>query len=153
MASRIVQYFADKLKTVKEYPITLTKAVYDENGKRLDNKLQEIDNSINDVNNSLVEGRTSNNISNDNVINIQDNYTFQNDGIVYIILRRDNNSGNSLVDVSINGVEIYRSQIVGAGSTNYPTEQFGFPWRVCKNDIINMHASGYIHSAKFYPYN
>ena len=53
MASRIVQYFADKLKTVKEYPITLTKAVYDENGNRLDNKLQEIDNSINDVNNSL----------------------------------------------------------------------------------------------------
>ena len=50
MASRIVQYFADKLKTVKEYPITLTKAVYDENGERLDNKLQEIDNSISDVN-------------------------------------------------------------------------------------------------------
>ena len=53
MASRIVQYFADKLKTVKEYPITLTKAVYDENGKRLDNKLQEIDNSISDVNSNL----------------------------------------------------------------------------------------------------
>ena len=50
MASRIVQYFADKLRTVKEYPITLTKAVYDENGERLDNKLQDIDNSISDVN-------------------------------------------------------------------------------------------------------
>ena len=53
MASRIVQYFADKLRTVKEYPITLTKAVYDENGKRLDNKLQEIDNSISDANSNL----------------------------------------------------------------------------------------------------
>lgn len=39
MASRIVQYFADKLKTIKEYPITLTKAVYDENGERLDDIL------------------------------------------------------------------------------------------------------------------
>lgn len=55
MASRIVQYFADKLKTVKEYPITLTKAVYDENGKRLDNKLQEIDNSISDANSNLTQ--------------------------------------------------------------------------------------------------
>ena len=53
MASRIVQYFADKLKSMKEYPITLTKAVYDENGKRLDNKLQEIDNSISDINSNL----------------------------------------------------------------------------------------------------
>lgn len=53
MASRIVQYFADKLRTVKEYPITLTKAVYDENGNRLDNKLQEIDNSISDASSGL----------------------------------------------------------------------------------------------------
>lgn len=42
MASRIVQYFADKLKTIKEYPITLTKAVYDENGNRLDNLLTDV---------------------------------------------------------------------------------------------------------------
>lgn len=43
MASRIVQYFADKLKTVKEYPITVTRAVYDENGNRLD---KVIDNTV-----------------------------------------------------------------------------------------------------------
>ena len=47
MASRIVQYFADKLRTVKEYPITLTKAVYDENGKRLDNTIDEINRNLN----------------------------------------------------------------------------------------------------------
>ena len=47
MASRIVQYFADKLKTVKEYPITLTKAVYDESGKRLDNTIDEINRNLN----------------------------------------------------------------------------------------------------------
>ena len=55
MASRIVQYFADKLKTVKDYPITLTKAVYDENGNRLDNKLSEIEGDITGLNNSLTD--------------------------------------------------------------------------------------------------
>ena len=55
MASRIVQYFADKLKSMKEYPITLTKAVYDENGNRLDDKLSEIDNNITGLNSSLSE--------------------------------------------------------------------------------------------------
>lgn len=55
MASRIVQYFADKLKSMKEYPITLTKAVYDENGNRLDNKLSEIDDNITGLNSSLSE--------------------------------------------------------------------------------------------------
>lgn len=51
MASRIVQYFADKLRTVKEYPITLTKAVYDENGKRLDNNIDEINRNLSELNN------------------------------------------------------------------------------------------------------
>ena len=53
MASRIVQYFADKLKTVKDYPITLTKAVYDENGNRLDNKLQEIEGNVSQLDTNL----------------------------------------------------------------------------------------------------
>lgn len=44
--SRIVQYFSDKLKTLKEYPVTLTKAVYDEDGNRLDNTLDGIKGKI-----------------------------------------------------------------------------------------------------------
>lgn len=44
--SRIVQYFSDKLKTLKEYPVTLTKAVYDEDGNRLDNTLEGINGKI-----------------------------------------------------------------------------------------------------------
>ena len=55
MASRIVQYFADKLRTVKDYPITLTKAVYDERGKRLDNKLKEINEAVDLLDTKLEE--------------------------------------------------------------------------------------------------
>ena len=41
MASRIVQYFKDKLHTIKEYPITVTRAVFDDNGKRLDDIIND----------------------------------------------------------------------------------------------------------------
>lgn len=48
--SKIVQYFTDKFKTTKEYPITLTKAIYDANGNRLDIMLDKIVNTPTKVN-------------------------------------------------------------------------------------------------------
>lgn len=65
MASRIVQYFADKLRTVKEYPITLTKAVYDENGKRLDDIITEFDSDLTNMIKTKTELITSDRIITD----------------------------------------------------------------------------------------
>ena len=47
MSSRVVQYFSDLLKMNKEYPITITKAIYNENGKRLDDEMLELYTSMN----------------------------------------------------------------------------------------------------------
>ena len=50
---KITQYFSDKERSIKEFPITLTKAVYDKNGDRLDDKLKNIDNRIEEIKKSV----------------------------------------------------------------------------------------------------
>lgn len=51
--NRIVTFFKDKTKTIKDFPKTLTKCVYDESGKRLDNV-------IDDINENLIELQSNN---------------------------------------------------------------------------------------------
>lgn len=47
--SNIIQLFADKLKTIKGYPITLEKLVFSDNGQSLDNTLGSIKSDINNL--------------------------------------------------------------------------------------------------------
>lgn len=44
--AKISQYFKDKAKTIKDYPKTLIKAVYGDDGKRLDNIISDITSDI-----------------------------------------------------------------------------------------------------------
>ena len=44
--AKISQYFKDKAKTIKDYPKTLIKAVYGDDGKRLDNIISDITSNI-----------------------------------------------------------------------------------------------------------
>ena len=44
--AKISQYFKDKAKTIKDYPKTLMKAVYGDDGKRLDNIIRDITSDI-----------------------------------------------------------------------------------------------------------
>ena len=44
--AKIAQYFKDKAKTIKDYPKTLMKAVYGDDGKRLDNIISDITSDI-----------------------------------------------------------------------------------------------------------
>ena len=44
--AKISQYFKDKAKTIKDYPKTLMKAVYGDDGKRLDNIISDITSDI-----------------------------------------------------------------------------------------------------------
>lgn len=44
--SDIVQQYSDKARTQEQYPITLEKCVYDDNGNRLDNTIQGINDSL-----------------------------------------------------------------------------------------------------------
>ena len=44
--AKIAQYFKDKAKTIKDYPKTLIKAVYGDDGKRLDNIISDITSDI-----------------------------------------------------------------------------------------------------------
>ena len=44
--AKIAQYFKDKAKTIKDYPKTLMKAVYGDDGKRLDNIISDIMSNI-----------------------------------------------------------------------------------------------------------
>ena len=44
--AKISQYFKDKAKTIKDYPKTLMKAVYRDDGKRLDNIISDITSDI-----------------------------------------------------------------------------------------------------------
>ena len=44
--AKISQYFKDKAKTIKDYPKTLMKAVYGDDGKRLDNIISDITSNI-----------------------------------------------------------------------------------------------------------
>ena len=45
--AKISQYFKDRAKTIKDYPKTLIKAVYGDDGKRLDNIISDITSDIN----------------------------------------------------------------------------------------------------------
>ena len=44
--AKISQYFKDRAKTIKDYPKTLIKAVYGDDGKRLDNIISDITSDI-----------------------------------------------------------------------------------------------------------
>ena len=44
--AKISQYFKDKAKTIKDYPKTLIKAVYGDDGRRLDNVISDITSDI-----------------------------------------------------------------------------------------------------------
>lgn len=46
--AKISQYFKDKAKTIKDYPKTLIKAVYGDDGKRLDNVLSDMNSTMNE---------------------------------------------------------------------------------------------------------
>ena len=46
--AKIAQYFKDKAKTIKDYPKTLMKAVYGDDGQRLDNVLNGMNSTINE---------------------------------------------------------------------------------------------------------
>lgn len=46
--AKISQYFKDKAKTIKDYPKTLMKAVYGDDGQRLDNVLNGMNSTMNE---------------------------------------------------------------------------------------------------------
>lgn len=46
--AKIAQYFKDKAKTIKDYPKTLMKAVYGDDGQRLDNVLSDMNSTMNE---------------------------------------------------------------------------------------------------------
>ena len=46
--AKISQYFKDKAKTIKDYPKTLMKAVYGDDGQRLDNVLSAMNSTMNE---------------------------------------------------------------------------------------------------------
>lgn len=46
--AKIAQYFKDKAKTIKDYPKTLMKAVYGDDGQRLDNVLSAMNSTMNE---------------------------------------------------------------------------------------------------------
>ena len=142
--SRIVQYFQDKLKTIKEYPITLTKAIYDENGNRLDNTLNNIvyvADSAEAINLPVVEDSV--------IIDLKSYCTIREDSapantiINNIILRK---SGNVCeLDIQISSPNSFSS-----GETNpiFDIEYNDFTSQIFKR---RLHCIGYCHTNEAEP--